>query len=347
MTRSDLPSDRSDGAADWDAIARYLAGESDAAESAAVSAWLLAHPEDARAVEALALRSARLSQSAGAGVDVEGALQRMHERMRTPPAPVIPLRVPASSPRRSTVPWLVAAAAVLMLSVGIRKSRQMPTEVARYATAVGQTQTIKLPDGSIVVLGPASELRLDARFRDGTRDVQLRGTALFDVTHNVSHPFAVRAGNARITDVGTTFTVRGDGEDDVEVSVSAGAVRLAHAAGGSVELAAGDAAALQAGGQVVVHRAGASADDAAWTQGKLVFREAPIGRVRTDLRRWFGMELVVTDSTLAGRHLTAAFARDSREQVLEVIALALGATFEVKGDTVTLRPASLTVRPRK
>lgn len=345
MTNSHRSPDHRDGAPDWEALARSFAGESDAAESAAVSAWLAVHPEDARAWEVL--ESAARRSAPPPAVDVEAALQRVHERMRAPQAPVIPLPAAPRSTRPMLLPWIAAAAAVALMVVGALRSHPTPAEAVTYATVTGATQAVRLADGTDVVLGPASELVLDPQFRDGRREVRLRGTAAFAVTHNASHPFAVRAGKAIITDIGTKFTVRHDGDDDVDVSVTEGSVRFAHADGGSAVLAAGDAASLQAGGTVAIHRAGASEDDAAWTHGKLVFREAPLQRVRADLRRWFGMELVVADSSLAARHLTASFARDSREQVLDVIALALGATYDVKGDTVTLRPASVTVRPRK
>ncbi|MDQ8154274.1 MAG: FecR domain-containing protein [Gemmatimonadota bacterium] len=354
MSASDHTPNRSAGPPDWDAIARHLAGEGSAAESADVAAWLAAHPEDARALSLLGAAGDRTREAPA--VDVEAALARVHERMRvleTPSSPsrhntpVIPLRAPAPAWRRRQGWW--AAAAVVVLAVGVaRARRETPLAEPRvYATAVGTRTTLKLPDGTGVVLGPASELKTVEGYGDGRREVELRGTAFFEVVHDAERPFAVRTAGAVITDIGTAFNVRGDGDEGVEVSVREGSVRVQADRGADVVLAAGDLATLQAGGRLVVQRAGASDDDQAWTNGRLVFREAPLARVRTDLRRWFGVELVVADSVLASRHLTASFMNESRTQVFEVIALALGATFETHGDTVTLRPASLTVRPRK
>ncbi|MBA4073008.1 MAG: hypothetical protein C0497_14410 [Gemmatimonas sp.] len=348
MTESKTIPELPAGEPDWEAVARHLAGESSASESAAVGAWLSAHPADARAIAAL---SALASQPGhrSADVDVETALARVHERMRMWPTQAVPLRAVARATRRSFMPWSMAAAAVLVITAGVVLSRRYeaagPVADARsFATATGQVDSTRLTDGTHVILGPSSELTILAGYGAGRREVQLRGTAFFEVRHDVARPFTVRTGSVAITDIGTMFAVRDDGADGVEVSVREGAVRL-QAGTAVVELAAGDFAAVRQSG-IVLQRSGASDNDVAWTMGRLVFRETPLARVRTDLRRWFGVELVVTDSALASRHLTASFTNDSQRQVLDVIALALGATYDVRGDTVTLRPAPLTVRPR-
>jgi transmembrane sensor len=88
----------------------------------------------------------------------------------------------------------------------------------------------------------------------------------------------------------------------------------------------------------VTERGVSTDDDLAWTRGRLVFTDASLAQVRADLRRWYGIELEIADSGLASRHLTASFAGETVPQVLDVIALALGATIERRGggDTVVI-----------
>lgn len=349
MSESEPTAYRPVGTPDWDALARHLAGECTAEESAAAVAWLSAHPEDARAFEALATVSAQPPMGAHPPVDVDAALARVHRVMHNHETPMVPLRPAVRSTRRPAVRWAFAAAAVLVVAAGVARTRRGAEGSALrvLATATGQVDSTRLADGTRVVLGPSSELTVPAAYAEGRREVQLRGTAFFRVTHDAAHPFAVRTGRAVVSDIGTAFSVRGDGADGVEVAVREGAVRLRVDGAMSVDLAAGDLAAMAASGSLTVQRAGASDDDVAFARGQLVFRETPLARVRTDLRRWYGVELVVADSTLAARHLTATFQRETRRQVLDVIALALGATYELLGDTASLRPASLTVRPHK
>jgi len=101
-----------------------------------------------------------------------------------------------------------------------------------------------------------------------------------------------------------------------------------------------DRASVEPEGRVVVERTSATPDDLAWRQGRLVFRDAPLAKVRADIRRWYGIELQLADSSLASKHVSNPFtAGDSREQVLRVLSLSLGATGELRGDTIVLRAA--------
>ncbi len=51
------------------------------------------------------------------------------------------------------------------------------------------------------------------------------GEAYFEVVHDARHPFVVLAGNRRITDLGTKFSVSREG-DHVQVVVKEGRVRV-------------------------------------------------------------------------------------------------------------------------
>ena len=74
----------------------------------------------------------------------------------------------------------------------------------------------------------------------------------------------------------------------------------------------GDRGVLRADGRAVAKRDGATDADLAWTRGRLIFYRASLARVRADLRRWYGIELLIADSGLAGRHVTAVCRRPVR-----------------------------------
>src|SRR5512143_3681555 len=69
-----------DDSADWEAIARYFAGESTPDEAKAVRAWLEAHPSEAAALNGLSGMTAQLGGATPPGLDVEAALKRVIER---------------------------------------------------------------------------------------------------------------------------------------------------------------------------------------------------------------------------------------------------------------------------
>jgi transmembrane sensor len=295
-------------------------------------------------------------------LDVDAALARVIERRDT--ADIIPIdskraaRTPVRTvaPARRWQPFAIpaAAAAVLLIAFGLyrRNSVQSPgytvSPTARtVATAVGKRDSVRLADGTRIVLAPDSRLNVAAGYGDRVREVSLQGEAYFDVKHDPSRPFVVHAGDAAIRDLGTTFTVRATGEQGVRVAVTSGSVSLARAQAtpnDSVVLRPGDAGMLGIDGRAIVERSGAAEADTAWTQGRLVFNNAPIGTVRTEVRRWYGID-VQFDSSFAGSHLSTTFnGNESADDVLRVIRLSLGADVARQGNTATIKPAAR--RPR-
>lgn len=344
-----------DADARWEAIARHVAGESLPDEAAAVSAWLAAHPEDAALAALVKARADRAEQRAAVAVDTEAALAAVRARMaaETPRltverggAPRGPQTATAAPPRRSWRGVAFAAAAALAAVVGVRQWQQRATAQSapqEYRTAVGQRDSIRLSDGSLVVLAPGSQLTVAANYNQGPRDVTLVGAAFFEVEHDAAHPFTVHTATADIRDIGTAFSVKTT-DGAVSVAVTHGIVSLAAVERGAsgtrpeaAELRAGDRGTMQQG-TVVVQRGVVTEEDVAWTRGQLAYRDAPLREVQADLLRWYGIELRVTDSTLARRTLTATFRGDSASQVIQLIALALGADAVQKGDTVFLQP---------
>jgi ferric-dicitrate binding protein FerR (iron transport regulator) len=95
---------------------------------------------------------------------------------------------------------------------------------------------------------------------------------------------------------------------------------------------------VSAAGVVRAERAAVADADVAWTRGRLVFADATLDRVRADLRRWYGIEVVAADPALAARHVTASFDGDPAAHVLEVLGLALGADVARRGDTAVFTP---------
>jgi transmembrane sensor len=333
MTSAALPPD-------WDAIARFLAGESTAEEASVVRAWLAANPRDQELVERLSEPSAAF---APADLDVDAALERVHARMTEADRPALTLSRGAPGHRNEKRRRIIViggfmAAAAAFISVSLR--RDTPTvqapAVRTYATGVGKRDSVLLPDGSHVTLGPQSRLVVPSDYGRTTRHVELTGDAYFDVRHDAAKPFSVRSAQALIEEVGTTFTVESDAGAMTSVSVLTGSVRLRNessAAADGVVLSAGDRGSLQASGQANVARHVVEADDAAWVSGRLVFRDAPLSRVAAEIQRWYGVSVQASDTALLSRHVTTTITGEPIDQVLKILGLALDARIDRRGDS--------------
>jgi len=343
---SRLPGAASAPRPDWDAIARFYAGESSPAEAVRIGEWLATNPDEQALLDGLD----RAVDRAVNDVDVEAALARVHARMGEPSAarPRLAIHRASSAPRRrwQMAAGILAAAAVAGIALTLsRRPEPIPTApTARtFQTAVGQRDSIVLADGSRIMLGPDSRLDVPVGFGATTRAVTLRGDAFFDVRHDPKAPFSVRVGDALIEDVGTTFTIESDNGVLASVAVVSGSVRLrgndAPRSGGVV-LSAGDRGTIDDAGNAQADEHALRDEDLAWTMGRLVFRDAPLARVAGEVHRWYGITLRIADSSLADRHVTASFNGEPVDQVLKVIGLTLGARVDRQGDTAVLRTGS-------
>jgi transmembrane sensor len=238
---------------------------------------------------------------------------------------------------------LVAAAAVVIAVGALVWGRFAETEApvttiaARtLTTPVGGRDSLVLPDGSQVMLGPGSSLIMAQGYGQQERRISISGEALFTVVHDESKPFIVVANGAEIRDIGTAFVVHSDA-GGTRVAVTEGVVEVTSTRQSTTRLNAGDAASVSPAGDVTAERGVGAASDLAWTKGRLVFRDAPLAEVADDLKRWYGVELSIRDSALRRRPLSAEFQGDSLSDVLQVISAALGATMERRGDTIVVR----------
>jgi transmembrane sensor len=328
-----------------------------------MASWLERHPDDAILLEALDaafdehLASTALSERS---VDVESALDRLHRRMAAASAAAPTLEVSRGGGRsrlpgrrlRWSIGGLAAAAVIGFFAVSLRRDAAAPNARAAgaaivaagsdFRTPVGVLDSLRLPDGTGVLLAPGSRLVVSDSYGRRRRDVTIEGMARFSVRHDGAAPFIVHAGPAVIRDVGTEFMVRApDATNGVAVAVAVTDGEVAFSASPSsasaTHLRAGDRAELHPDGEIFAQIGAVTTDDLAWTHGVLTFHAAPLDVVRDDLRRWFGIDLRIGDSSIASRRLTATFEKQSVDQVLNTIALALGAEMERSGVVATLR----------
>ena len=94
-----------------------------------------------------------------------------------------------------------------------------------YSTRLGEVLRVPLPDGSVMTLN--SQSMVDVDFGDGVRHLTLRrGEALFDVAKDHQRPFVVVAGDAKVTAIGTSFSVLRQKNQGVQVVVREGVVKV-------------------------------------------------------------------------------------------------------------------------
>jgi transmembrane sensor len=101
--------------------------------------------------------------------------------------------------------------------------RAAPNEYFR--TAVGQTRTVSLRDGSLITLNTGT--RVEVTYLPERREVFLsQGEASFDVAPDAKRPFYVFAARRQFEAIGTKFNVRAISPVNAELTVTEGEVKV-------------------------------------------------------------------------------------------------------------------------
>lgn len=238
----------------------------------------------------------------------------------------------AASPRRGLLPWrgaigrtalawgAIAASLALWLAPAAMLHLQSDSE-----TQAGEMRQLRLADGSMVQMGPASAIAVD--YGKGQRTVRLlKGEAWFDVRHNPSAPFHVIAGDVRTTVLGTSFDVRRVGGATI-VSLKRGRVHVEDRGAGPVagrDLVPGQWVRVDAD-----HRIESGTDNpdlfGAWQTGTLVAHDRPVGDVIEALRPWYRGRILVMGGEMERRRVDGVYnARDTQSALTALVSGAGG-----------------------
>jgi ferric-dicitrate binding protein FerR (iron transport regulator) len=321
----------------------------------------IADPDSFAAIEALAARihDSRAGPPLAAHADVSGSRTSGH--LKVLPSFPKPLRVPRSFDWSPLLTFGLTAAAVILIYLGGRGGHAGGAAIGRgtspfrtagsqdatadipvaAAVARGQRRALRLPDGTDVVLGPASRIRY-LSVRDGSRTVSLTGEAMFRVQHQPDRPFIVRVAGATLEDLGTIFVARAYPGAPTRVSVASGQVALRTTTRGASDAAtvlqAGASATLDSAGAAIVVRDSADVADAfAWTRGTLRYRAAPLAEVAADLGRAYDLDIHIADPALGARVVQYAVDGEDADAALDVLVATLaGVQYERHGRVVTL-----------
>ena len=279
------------------------------ADIVALTEWLEADPAHASAFE-----DALLTWEM-----VDGLANELFAAEPVAPAPVVELnafrdRMAArKAPLWQSPAAMTGIAAALVAAIAIPMFALKGAPAAVYETHKGQRQTIALADGSTLQLN--TDTKISVQLSGHARTMVLdRGEVALKVTHDAARPLTLTAGDAKITDLGTEFNVRRDG-DTLDVAVREGEVALADTGATTTTLQHGDSAVHQVGttGATVSH--GDSDQAFAWQTQHAIYRDQPLAIVVKDLNRYFDKPIVVDDQ--AGKlRLNAILTLDSEPLVV-------------------------------
>jgi ferric-dicitrate binding protein FerR (iron transport regulator) len=321
-----------------DLITRSLEGRTTADEQEALAAWRSASPAN----------EARFQQLAWVWT-VSG--QALTAVPTTPPPAAAVIRAADSAQGVATVRsrsssawrWLTPAlAAAAMLVVGIGLGRWSGAGVEMFApvevrTAATEMASVELSDGTLVRLAPDSRIRFSADVE--RRELWLEGRAFVGVAHQADRPFVVRTRLGEALVLGTRFEVNVE-RDDLRVVVVEGRVALSTADGRTVEVGHGHVGHARAGEAPTSARVDDVLALLDWMETTVVFHTTPLVDVARELSRRYTIPVVIRDSTLARRTVSASFTNQPFEQVLAAVCVVVSGSCTIEDGTAYIDSGS-------
>lgn len=203
------------------------------------------------------------------------------------------------------LPFTLAVTAMLVLVIGgAWWWKEMQTTVTPYQTAVGETHTVTLADGTVMEINTRTSLTVSLSSQE--RRIHLEeGEIYLTVVHEEELPFIVSTKGGRIRDIGTRFSVHSQ-EDRSVVAVAEDEVQitLQSERPGSID---GRIRHLQAGERIVYTNGEIWSDVerintclvAAWRQGKLIFEGIALQEAIQEVKRYWPEQIILAGPELA------------------------------------------------
>ena len=334
----------------WELVAKFLDGETNAQENSELEAWLAQSEENRKAFEE--------SKKAFKKTDAYYRLNRFNanpawEKVNAQIASLPEKTVSLKRNRKEVITQFYKYAAVIVLalllgSVGyyigfVNHGQAVYSEIISAQRQV--LQEYVLPDSTVVTLNSNSKLTFPRKFEGDVREVSIEGEAFFDVKPNPEKPFVINAGDAQVKVLGTSFSVSAyPGKETVDVIVKTGKVQVIskntelQTANREVFLIPGEKGTMFNKNKMLEKSVNTDPNFLSWKTHDLVFDKVPLHDVIQCLEKTYHIEIELTDPELNNLLYEGHFAQEPAEFVLDIIRLTFN--LELTGEKEQFKLAS-------
>lgn len=338
-------------------IIKYFAGEVTAEEAKRVREWALESDENMEIfVKEKNLRVVTMMpdvEASDSEADAFISLLREHDKK---------LQINITKPNYLRG-WFIAAASVaavalIILSVSLsvfnNKNKNLNNQLAFIAsqqlsyhensTPYGVKGKVILPDSSVVYLNSGSSIYYPSKFLGENREVEFSGEGYFEVKENSAFPMKISLKNGMSVYVkGTTFNLSSyENDKSLSLLLLSGSVSMLDSKSNElVKLLPKQKLLLdKTTSKISIIRPEDIQPTVGWKKGWLIFDETSMPDILKRLERWYGVNVVIRDSSVMTKTLTAKFREESLSQVLELMHRISLIDYTLKDSTVFLKEYS-------
>jgi hypothetical protein len=201
----------------------------------------------------------------------------------------------------------------------------------------GGEYSLVLEDGTRVYLNAMSNLKYPVKFSGETREVELSGEALFEVTKDTQRPFIVKTSEINIEVLGTIFNLNAyENTKRVITTLVEGSVKINSLKTNQSRLLAPDEQATSnlLNGQTSIIKVDASLYTA-WKNGNLTFYDSRLEDIMTTLTRWYSANVQYMNESVKDLRFSCNLNRyGDINQILDILESTGKINIEIEKNTI-------------
>lgn len=244
--------------------------------------------------------------------------------------------------------YAVVAAASTLLGAALFFFNQEKKQVAskpvhwiKQRNGNARKAYIELADGSKIWLNAASQVTYPEKFDSGNRTVFLEGEAFFDIAPN-TRPFMVHLKNGTVKVLGTSFNIKAYDNEPVQTAVITGKVAFipryeeAKKVSDTIVITPDIKVTYTASSGTIVKSTMIDKEDKAWTEDRLIFRNATLEEIGASLERKFDKKVMFEADAPKQFRLTGSFHNNRLEDIMYYLSKSKAFHYRITDSTLVI-----------
>lgn len=238
--------------------------------------------------------------------------------------------------------WVASLALLLIcgtLSV-ILATRSVDPEMMYVMNSGRQSMdSVRLPDGTFVMLNAGSRLTYPERFTGNNREVTLFGQAFFKVHKDAVRPFIVKTKDMNVTALGTSFEVFSfDKDKSVETVLLNGSVKVEtknetdDRVTGEYILKPNEKLTYAENGRVKIEEVDADTYSAWRVGGRLSFKNEKLSMILPRLEKWYGQKIECSEKIADHYRFTFTVRTEPLDLILNIMSHSAPLNYKLKSN---------------
>jgi transmembrane sensor len=235
----------------------------------------------------------------------------------------------------------IAAVVVILLVTGavvyLIMSRKPALEMVQLNTGNEANTIIKtLSDGSVIYIAQNSLFSYPEEFESGSRNVELKGEAFFEIAPNAGRPFIIETDEVLIQVLGTAFNVKTQNGDGFELFVDRGKVKVTLKKDPSHSEMVITGEKISTIKNNLVKSKHIPNETTSWYKQRMHFKDESLQNIINVLNRNFNTTFVLADNEIGKHRLTVTFQNETAATMTELICVTLNLKSQILNGAVVL-----------